>query len=106
MKSFQLINKNGRLRQTRLATEDKIRPRVDGVASDLDVEEAKSVWEPVEHNVKPYPPKDDYLDAMNDDTEDHMEEVHDKNFEDGSEEEFDEDFLEDGSCRDSDESDD
>ncbi|XP_026417268.1 uncharacterized protein LOC113312745 [Papaver somniferum] len=112
--------KRHQLQQTRLAAEDEVRSHADGVASDSDPEEVESVWEPVEREVKPYPPsmraerlaradfraeyeEDEYLDAMYVDPEDHLEEVLSED--DGSDEKLDEDSTGDDR-EDNDESDD
>ncbi|XP_026398945.1 mitotic apparatus protein p62-like [Papaver somniferum] len=114
--------KRRRLQQTRLAAEDEVRPRVDGVDSDSDAEEIESAWKPLERKTKPYAPgmraerlakadlraeheEDEYLDAMYDDPEDRLEEVSSKDFDDDSEEELGEDSMEDDDREDDDESD-
>ncbi|XP_026428833.1 glutamic acid-rich protein-like [Papaver somniferum] len=116
--------KRRRLQQTKLAAEDEIQSRVDGVASDSDAEEVESIWIPRECRISPYPPgketerlaeadfraeceEDEYLDAIYGDPEDQLEEVPSENSDNDSEEELEEDSMEDDDHEDdeSDESD-
>ncbi|XP_026435996.1 nucleolar complex protein 2 homolog [Papaver somniferum] len=110
--------KRRRLQQKRLEAEDETRSRADSVASNSDVEEIESAWEPIGRKVKPHPPsirverlaradfkaeceEDDYLDAMYNDPEDDEEVLDSEN---SSKKESDEDSTEDDNCRDDDES--
>ncbi|XP_026399690.1 glutamic acid-rich protein-like [Papaver somniferum] len=103
--------KRRRLQRKRLEVEDEIRSRADGVASDSDAK-VESVWEPIEREVKPYPPgmraerlakadfraeceEDEHLDAMYADPEDQLKGVLNEDSDDDSEEELEEDYTDD-----------
>ncbi|XP_026399468.1 nucleoplasmin-like protein ANO39 [Papaver somniferum] len=104
--------KRRRLRQARLAAEDEVQLRADGVDYDPDVEESEPVWKPLERKIKPYVPdlraerltradlqakyeEDDYLDVMYGDPEDQLEEVPSDGSDDDHGRETDEDSMED-----------
>ncbi|XP_026428496.1 glutamic acid-rich protein-like [Papaver somniferum] len=48
--------KRRRIQRKKLEAEERLRSRLDGVASDSDVEEEELLWEPMEHKSRLYPP--------------------------------------------------
>ncbi|XP_026399999.1 protein bfr2-like [Papaver somniferum] len=48
--------KRRRIQRKTLETEERLRSRPDGVATDSDAEEEEPVWEPMERKSRPYPP--------------------------------------------------
>ncbi|XP_026400003.1 mitotic apparatus protein p62-like [Papaver somniferum] len=115
--------KRRRLQQTRLSAEDETWSRANGVASDSNEKEVEFVWEPVEREVKPYPPsmrverlaradfrseceEDEYFDVMYGDPEDQLEEVPSEGSDDDSKEELEENSMKDNDRESDDESDD
>ncbi|XP_026378254.1 phosphopantothenoylcysteine decarboxylase subunit VHS3-like [Papaver somniferum] len=86
---------------------------------DLDADEVESAWKPLEHRIKPHESgmrdeplangylrveyeEDEYLNVMDDDPEDQLEEAPSKDSDNDSEEEFEEDSMEDDDPEDDD----
>ncbi|XP_026410847.1 glutamic acid-rich protein-like [Papaver somniferum] len=107
---YDYRQKRHRLQQKRLAAEEKLRSRADGIASDSDAEEVESIWEPKKRKIRTYPPareierlveadlqsereEEEYWDAMYGDPEE--SEVSSEDSDSNSEEEFEEDSTND-----------